>query len=330
MAVIYAPGGCGGFGDVGVRVLQAFGAVPMVAVLGSHLSSFSAKCLPMRSFYIEEHAAVPKAVLDSGTRAMHDYTVGLVFNRSPAGSGTLVSLGGVQGILTAEHVVRNFLKREAEPIGLIITNQVHSFGFSRDEWFDKQLLEICVIGEPANRDKPGDGPDLAFIRILDPVKLARIAAIKSFYPLDLRGFEAPAGHPLESIPMFIAGMPYDLCEEQSPDIIESKLLIAAAQISSKASRGNFDFLTVGLRADERPFPLTYAGVSGGGLWYLPLCRDDSHPQQPFWHMNPVLAGVAFFEIDRSPHVDLICHGPTSIYGIARPAILDHCQNSQSS
>lgn len=46
----------------------------------------------MESFYIEEHGAVPKAVLDSGTRAMHDYTVGLVFNRTPAGSGTLVTL----------------------------------------------------------------------------------------------------------------------------------------------------------------------------------------------------------------------------------------------
>jgi hypothetical protein len=266
----------------------------------------------MAEYTILQHDKVPKPLLESGCRAIFDYTVGFTFHKRPAGSGTLVRLGSTFGILTAAHVVRQFLKEPSVPIGMVISRHWHSFGFERDE-----RIEISVLAEPASRSDESLGPDLAFFRIFDQRRLETIGAIKSFYPLDLRNFEKPAESLLKSLPLFVAGMPSAFCSEIKTDHIGGAVFMGAAQIVEDVVRGDFDFLTVAVRADGKQFPETYKGVSGGGLWYLPLCRDPERQDKPFWHENPLLVGVAYYEMDRSSHLDLVCHGPQSIYAFAR-------------
>jgi hypothetical protein len=290
---------------------------PVLVVLETEL-----KTLYVTDSYDEQDfEAIPKDVLLAGSRACYDYTVGLTFEGKLAGSGTLVRQGSVFGILTAWHVVRVFQARGKEhtPIGLIISDRDHSFGFERTEILSREeRLAIHVIGQQPDETKSADGPDLAFMQIRDPSKLATISAFKSFYPLDLRTFQPYAE--LKKLLMFVAGSPAKLAAEIEPGLTQSIIFVPLVQVVSETKRNDFDYVHVGVRADESPFPSTYGGVSGGGLWHVPLCRNASVPGNPFLYENPILAGVAFFEIDKSPHIDLVCHGPESVYTMTRSFI----------
>jgi len=95
------------------------------------------------------------------------------------GSGTLVSIDGVEGILTAEHVVRDLRKRQSA--GIILCGyregEVHQFGF------DTRLCQDFSYCAQAGR--PADGPDLSFL-VLPPNKTASLKARKTFYNLSKR------------------------------------------------------------------------------------------------------------------------------------------------
>ena len=254
--------------------------------------------------------AVPEAVVQQGMTEMRNYLVTLVYDRSVAGSGILVTAADVVGILTAQHVIAKFTKRPEAPMGIILAGYVHSFDLERDE------RHITIIGSPEDsKGKPELGPDLAFIRILDVAKIGTIRSIKSFYPLDLKNFGPYANDPKEYMRWFITGAPDELTGELQGDILPAVMFAGAVQFVSYYERGEFDFMRMTIDAGVANFPRKYGGVSGGGLWLLPLSRDETLGEGGVSYLAPILVGIAFYEVEvEAPNtMHLICHGPQSIY-----------------
>src|SRR5882724_9897889 len=94
-----------------------------------------------------------------------------------AGSGTLVTVGSVHGILTAAHVL-DTLPRE-ESVGIVLCcDRVDQFRHLVITIYDADVLTV--------RGERGiDGPDLGFLRLTEP-DIGSLKALSSFYNLSKR------------------------------------------------------------------------------------------------------------------------------------------------
>jgi hypothetical protein len=260
----------------------------------------------------------------------HKYTVSIVLDGKFHGTGTLVEVNGVKGILTAEHVIHN-------PEGKRFDNSSNS----------KQSLDIPVTifredfpenlpeAETARfrvrglrwypeyrKDKSfGDwGPDLAFIQLDESLpQVASLKAKKSFCNLskDIRkrtnlnrgrhDFFAFVGAPSEWIKQ----------GQKATNNSLVKLLNTAAFFCTDyiyhPNAGGFAFLDIRCGPDPKcKIPDDFAGVSGGGLWFIKVEKDAVPPNVPvhdFW-----LVGVAFLQVEKVGQPTAIRgHGPNSIY-----------------
>jgi len=79
------------------------------------------------------------------------------------------------------------------------------------------------------------------------------------------------------------------------------------------SKKGFDYLEVGSNCDgTNGAPMSYAGVSGGSLWRVPIFRKT--PDSPVEFKGMTLAGVTFYEtIESHGKIRVRAHGPKSIY-----------------
>jgi hypothetical protein len=96
----------------------------------------------------------------------------------PIGSGTLVEMDGIEGILTANHVAEDILTFSS--FALCIGEFKH-----RLDIFDKTIIQHIVVGKPPNNTPPQIGPDMSFLRIRDESLLQKLRDQKAFYPLRL-------------------------------------------------------------------------------------------------------------------------------------------------
>jgi len=127
-------------------------------------------------------ADIPHELFESVTRQLSNYTVAFFrIEETPStedavllGSGTLVEIDGVYGILTAHHVMEVLPKKG--DVGFLLFSNLHRYTISADF-----LGYIKVARELIE----SDGPDLAVI-ILPPANLGQIKALKSFYNLGLK------------------------------------------------------------------------------------------------------------------------------------------------
>jgi hypothetical protein len=230
-----------------------------------------------------------------------------------AGSGTLVRIGRVTGIITAAHVLRDLL--QIPRVGLL------RFPASANT-VQRQMIEIeqpdTIILDGAAGP---DGPDLAFLR-LPIVNEANLAATNTFYEVARRRDVILTGHPGSALTEAVLGV----VEAMTKDVagtapsVRSKLftmmLLDGVTGAMRVSDG-YDVTVFQPRFedDDQP-PATYKGVSGGGLWRVYFCPDGSQRI-----IDSHLFGVAFYEqlgIDK--RMQLVCHGPRSLYEQLLPAI----------
>lgn len=83
--------------------------------------------------------------------------------------------------------------------------------------------------------------------------------------------------------------------------------------------GDHDYFTFPVGCSERSVaPRSFGGMSGGGLWQVPVVRDA---QGQIEHDIPLLSGVVFYQV---PTTDAYCgvksHGRKSVYRVAYHAI----------
>lgn len=251
-------------------------------------------------------------------RAIANFSVGLAKlvvrgNAEDAvatGSGTLVTVGNVAGILTAAHVVKNL----PDAGDAALTRFPGKPSLLQKQTIDMALAEKLVIA--SGSDGPS-GPDLGFVR-LPMVNVQNLQATNSFLNIGERhGVELPARKGsayVDAVVGVVSEWTSDLPPPRpSTRMISFELLYCGGTVTSKYQPGAFDLCTFrpDFAADKKP-PDSYGGVSGGGLWRTYFEPDGSNRV-----IENRLVGVAFYEYrDRDGTMQLICHGPCSIYSHA--------------
>ena len=228
------------------------------------------------------------------------------------GSGVLVAAGQQRAILTAHHVVNEL--PSSGRIGLFLdrTTQAHTI--------DTAAISILKI---ARGTQDSIGPDLAAV-ILAPQIAGSIGAKKTFFNLDTRRDWLLNNPPDLSDGVWFA---QGFLEERTvvrPDPIEdgpTKYFynftgMGGPDTSPQIGDHDYFEFPVGLTSRHEA-PVSWGGMSGGGLWQVRLKREDGRLR----HMPPILSGVMFYQHPTTPtECGVRGHGRHSVYKVAYRAI----------
>jgi hypothetical protein len=234
------------------------------------------------------------------------------------GSGTLLSVGRIDGILTAAHVwddiLNRKLKENLDELGLlqfpIRATQAQRLRLKLSH------ADAVMMGSP-----PFDefGPDLAFVRL--PIVTANaLKADSSFVNFDKQiatAFSAVAegAKTHDAVVGVVADWKRDTRDDGKLIITPIEALHNVGKAQPIAPAQGFDRMQfTPLPATDFTLPKTYGGSSGGGLWRA--LTDEKNV-----YFEKRLMGVAFYEErTKDGSLDIICHGPESIYAKLARAI----------
>ena len=258
--------------------------------------------------------------LEKAGLIIKNYTTIFMLNGDMLGSGVCVQTCGLHGILTAHHVAEGVLRNS--DFALYVGESEES------EWAQPSCFDPVPIGclrSHADQNAHEKGPDLSFLIILKGRLLETLKLKKPFYSLDAqRTFYF--SKPLDGMPWAVAGSPYERCRpvryDFEPDGALTKVrnLVAWGGFKSHAARDGFDYIKLEMPCDEEPFPASYDGMSGGGLWAVPLEIDGSD-MSTVGHGSPLLGGIQFYESEPNDGSrTLTGHGFDSIYSRVRKTL----------
>jgi hypothetical protein len=245
--------------------------------------------------------------------ASHDFFVSLVLNDHLLGSGTLVDAYGTLGILTAYHLAEQL---DADRSGFLCSplgEFPHRFEIPR------QCIEHIPLGKPDPR-VAADGPDLSFLRLLGEPLISILKGKKSFYRVSGKSFDELRALGPEKMFWWVIGAPAEISRPMTSKTdsgaLMAKHLIAEAAFKSLTSRNDLETLTLTLKAGDHPFPASYQGASGGGVWVSSLMLDHPGAALRTIELSPCfLAGVMFYQravdtVNRC--TEIVANGPRSI------------------
>jgi len=255
------------------------------------------------------------------------------------GSGTLIQIDNVYGILTAHHVAKA-LSSKGE-IGLVLSTQVHhvakalsskgEIGLVLSTQVNKPRLDLQTLRiiEVGRGDIPSEGPDLAVI-ILPQGPLGTIKALKSFYNLSFKRDKIltkplPNDIGIWFLCGFIDERTIEKRHTQGFDTLKGFYAqFSASGIEKEYTSQDYDYLkTVAHYKPERDLPMSFGGTSGGGLWQVPLLGSAKGELEI---KEMILSGVAFYQSEKKNNMRKIkCHGRQSIYKTAYEFIKKECQ-----
>ena len=261
----------------------------------------------MRAF-LNQHPQVQDTV-----DLLADYSLGLV--QSPQddprllGSGTLVSIGEIRGILTAEHVLDALPRRG--PVGLAMPTR-----FGPNLGRPKIHMESVTRVRLGRSKNIAEGPDLGLLVLRDRARLA-IPSTKTFYNLSKRRervLKNPAS--IEVGIWALAGAAGEWTMDGTAEagfgrVRDFRGGPAFCLVDRELTVGEFDYLE--FTADyggSSQSPHSFGGFSGGGLWHLFYERtSDQIIVNDF-----ILSGVAFWQSDLRDSKRVVrSHGRRSIY-----------------
>jgi len=235
------------------------------------------------------------------------------------GSGTLISVNNVFGILTAQHVAGEF----TGPcwMGLTIGRQRQSNTFKIQSGY----FHVVEIGIPQNEQY---GPDLAFIQLATP-DIGTIKATKSFHAILPDRKELLTNPPAIDFGVwFMAGaagerMKAVAWEDGFRESLVFQLDCGLCEVVQEYRKQDHDYLDAAVTYSEQTDPpSTFGGMSGGGLWHVMIAQ---HPDGSLSAKQIYLAGVIYYQTaveDRRRSIR--CHGRLSIYERAIDEILAKC------
>jgi len=240
----------------------------------------------------------PDDLFDSICESLSHYSVALlrvttdqnIENFSLIGSGTLVIANGYFSILTAEHVVTEL--RGAECLGLFTSYSGNPHRYK----FEKNHLSIHKIAKGKN---DSDGPDISLI-VLPQENIGRLKAEKSFFNIDRRCNRFSTGFmPIDQGFWFTLGY---------PDVFESSIepshgfeaikgfkgLCGISGIRKEYENHGYDYLEMSIEyeSNNQNLPDSFGGVSGGGIWQVPLSRNSHGKLETDEY---ILSGVIFYQ-----------------------------------
>ena len=272
---------------------------------------------------------IPREKLETPGRFIANHSTVLIYENQPFASGTFVKYGSHFGILTAYHVPYNttkpfnFKPNSPDQLGLAITQHVHAL------WIEMQHLKPYSIGVPTDEKS---GPDMAFLEILDASKLSLIKVYRSFWDISV-GNEADMIKKCsgDSNALWaIAGLPQSMKEDGEPQsgfghVWGLMLQVYFGGIDRRYEAGGFDYAEMVANYESKdPMPDSFKGISGGGLWKIPMSIDkDKNDLNHLKFGEPVLAGVQFYQTGLESNCRRLgCHGPKSVYSFL-PRVLNN-------
>ena len=253
------------------------------------------------------------AFVEGAVKLSSHYAVMFVYEHEIFGSGTLVSVGGVHGILTAHHVSLVPERKGWQESSLCYRNDMlHNKIVKRSDY------EHIIVGK-YHESHADTGPDLSFLMFTNAALFSTLNAKKSFYPLDPKFNPGLSQYPmadLRKMPWWISGSPAEFTEplgtdeDGDPKTKFSDFHADCGFELLEARDDGFDYITFDVHAGINKFPGDYGGMSGGGIWTVrveEMPNGSRHPAQ-------ILQGVSFYQTTpESGHSKLIGHGPQSIY-----------------
>ena len=229
------------------------------------------------------------------------------------GTGTLVTVGSVHGILTAAHVLDALPKRST--VGLIL-NADGPLQFRR------AVINMDHIEPPVifRAEKFGaDGPDLAFLKLTDEAR-SWLHAKCSFYNLSKRRDDVLAGrHPVPGYSDSIVGIIDELTKPlpgSRPGVRAVKFTLIYCGVRMSAVKypknHNLNYFQIETAHEPKfPVPKSFQGTSGGAVWRIYVTKAGDKMEV----VDRRLIAVPFYEgISSAGKPEITCHDAKDIYG----------------
>jgi len=276
----------------------------------------------------EQLIKITNLPMDKISRGIINYTVGIIIihedrKDNPAqfvGSGTLVQINSIYGILTANHIL-DVLPSNGY-IGLVLPTPSQTHRYQIESSF---LTKISI----ARCELDADGPDLGII-ILPQTNVRQISAYASFYNLSFDR-DSHVNNPINTKAgvWVLCGFPGDYLTKESltssfNHVLGCCNLCGFGTVSREYSSDGFDYLEIDIN-HENDLPRSFCGVSGGGVWQVLL---EQSPKGDLIDKSPLCSGVAFYQSEIVNNRSTIkCHGRRSIYKIAYEHVIDHFKDN---
>lgn len=240
----------------------------------------------------------------------------------PCGSGSLITLRGRRGILTADHVAEKL--EDADRVNLLVDWQ----GGLRRCAYEREELMIARL---ARGTDDGDGPDLAIVFLPEQAEATKtLIDNKVFYDLDRRITQFNGNYyAVEWGFWFPCGVPAEGGEDLGPMRGFSNVhglwgLCAISGRPHEFKHAEYDYLDIRVPESGQSIPTDLGGMSGAGLWQVKFRQNTNGEIRVEEY---ILSGVAFYEW-YAPNRRLRCHGRQSIHErlpLLVDAYLDKCR-----
>jgi len=253
-----------------------------------------------------------------------NYTLGIIrIENDPKGvdihligSGVLVKVGGILGILTAHHVME-VLPTEGK-IGLVFQ------GRTEQRTIDVKYLNPVKVGRETNNKS---GPDLAIL-IISSHRASIFTSVMSFYNLERNRDELLSDKIDIKLGSWVSQGFVDertSCRYDTPRArVEKKFCMFASfgHAESYVIRNSHDYLLFPIDTNaEEDLPINYGGISGSGLWQVTLkeigsdevIKDQVLLRGMSYYQDPLINGISA----------LRCHAHKSLYKVVYNKMLMH-------
>jgi len=267
--------------------------------------------VPVEEYELRE---LPDTVIKAAGMDVAKYSVGFINVQSTPpdpkgwallGSGTFVSVGSTYAILTAHHVL-SILPRKGN-LGLLLSPTRQQYTV------DTQGIAYVPI---ARGPREAEGPDLGAI-VLAPSIASSIGAKKAFYSLDSRRDQMLRSPPDLHDGFWIVN---GVVEREKDGFVKRFYYLTATGGPDECIMNeDYDYFDFPVSYAGRPVaPKSFGGMSGGGLWQIPLTHDA---QGEITYKTPLFSGVVFYqEPTTEVSCGVKCHGRLSVYDKAFEAI----------
>jgi hypothetical protein len=252
---------------------------------------------------------IPMEFYSSATRQIINFGIGIVkvaenVNSEDAiliGSGTLIDFNGSHSILTAQHVI-DALPTKGN-IGFVISEKLHKYVL------DAQSLSTIKIDRGNN---PESGPDLGVINLPHPT-IGSIKALKSFYNVGNKRERMLENPPENDLGVWCIWTKSEKPQKGFDQVKAYLEFCGFGGISNEYDLGEYDYFDFEVHYNDRTdSPISFGGVSGGGLWQVIIGQK---PGGELVVKEVILSGIAFFQTELIENKRTIkCHGRKSIYG----------------
>jgi hypothetical protein len=219
-------------------------------------------------------------------------------------AGTLSSIKGNKGIITARHV---WEEMDQHRYLLIMLGRAPHV-------VDMKTLSAIVPPVQSRDDKIStDLPDLAYVILPEPAITQLEAISKAFYSVDKRLTQESMDYIASNLGYYaLCGNPQELIDYEKRSL---KSFIYNTYLAESFNHEGWDYQIMSIDLEANPdIPRNFAGVSGGGIWKIKYCVDEESNNFSIENINNDIAlfGVNFNQTDLDER-QIIGHGPDSIY-----------------